>query len=52
MEWVDYICYALVAGAIYYFMLRLGAKKPKTHNWYEVGSSDIANPERKRKKGR
>jgi len=48
---VDIILYIVVAGGIFLAVLVL--RKPRAkHMWFEVGSSDIANAERKKKKGK
>jgi hypothetical protein len=48
---VEIACYIIVASII--FLLIYGLRsKPKKHQWFEVGSSDIANAERKKRKGK
>ncbi len=49
-EILDIAIYIVIAGGIFLTILGLRSK-PKRHQWYEVGSSDIANAERKKRKG-
>jgi hypothetical protein len=50
-EALDIIIYIVLVGGIFLVILGLH-HKPRKHRWYEVKSTDIANVERKKKKGK